>query len=467
MICLSVGEFLDLHHVLAAMVEQKLGALRVLPQSVQGLVSNGELKTPEGRIPETDHQWLELLDLAVTPFELRRYVREQGTERRVLDLFIRFLISKESHSPADIEKVDWLLTSMFRNREAQSKLQGGWYKNEIQELLKDFEFPPFSRRVEELLAGFPPLLEEIKYAERFSQLTESRTIERGRELKSQFGEEFFHPLVLAATVNYNLLLESKLQRLLRTAADQLPETHELRETIGPDPEKALQTDYRMAINANVFWRVGELEKKRRMEEEQAEQQRNKEARQKPEPPKVAVNREPSELENLRELMKQRGIDPSRQAQRLRDRLRDIKARFQRNPGFTSIPTGLGTLRFDDWELKALRQEQLEGDESFQSQVAGNISYALGIILRVQEEIYAYYETKGIESQWKSHCEALFYLRHEGRRHKKELENLVTKSKNLGLLEKAQQIGVTITKLESTLEKITGLKEPSWLVEAVH
>ncbi|MBI4460462.1 MAG: hypothetical protein HY648_10450 [Acidobacteria bacterium] len=457
---LTVKEYVQVHNILSAVVEHKLGNLRVIPERTKELLQARDAHSSEEADTTTRQQWLKLLDLAVTPFELRSYVTEAAPDEQALQLLIRFLIFKESHSQADIEKVDWLLTHLFRSREQKGQQQGAWYKNEIQDLLGNTEPLSLSRETEELLAEIPPLLEEIRYAEKFAKLTEARVVERGRELKNRFGEEFFHPIVLAAIVNYNLLVEKQFQKLFREAAQQAPKTGELRETV-LDPDKVLQTDYRAVTQA--FWQVGESERKR-MEEEEAERQKAKDLQEMLETAPATMRPEPTADESFEQKLARRGVDARRQAQRLRDRHGDMTARFQKNPTFTSMPTGTGVLALTDWEANALRLDFFKGDESFRAQIAREISYSMAIVVSIQEELAGYYATKGTEHLWKTHCEALCYLFHEGERQAEPLEKLVAESRKRGLLEKSNQIAQTAAKLHSALAKIRALNEPAWLSE---
>lgn len=445
-----VKEFLYLHCILTEIVEQQLGQLPFAPPSGEDLLLNEENSNPCGKVPEPQQKWLELLDMAVAPHLLRRYILEHDSTEQNLQLLIRFLVAKKKHSPADIEKVEWLLTHLFRTREERCQLVGGWYRNEIQELLGDTDPKPLTRSMEDLLSEFPPMLEEVKDLSKFSQITDSRIIDRGRDLKSRFGEGFFHPIVLAAIVNYNLLLEKKFQRLFLEAVQQLPPTSQLKEAIMAAPDDVLQTDYRR--NSNAFWELGKQEKE--------STGRVKEFRAAP----VSANASTMSPETAEERMNRMGIDSGRHAERLRARIRDMGERFQTNHTITSVPMGAGTMLLADWELNALRNNYSESGEDFRAQLARNISYAVGIVSRVQEELPAYYETKGIDHLWKPHCESLLFLLHEGRRRKSALDVLAADSNKRGLFDKAKQIAQTKARLESALEKIESLNEPNWLRE---
>jgi hypothetical protein len=465
---LTAREFYQLHRMLSAMAEPLLGPLHAIPLEVERLLHASTRSGIEDMSASpSEVQWLELLDLAVPPDQFRRYITNMVPDEQCLRLFVRFIASKKAHSSADTRKVEWLLTHLFRLHEKHSLSERGWYKDEIEELLQISEPKPLSRSAEEVLAEFPPLLDEIKFSERFSQLTESRLILRGRELKGRFGEEFFHPLVLAAIVNYNLLLAKKFQRLFDKAVTRLPESSELRETIAANPEKLLQTDYHESIS--TFLQLGHSES----EQEQAQKPESASEPQAAPDLKVEVSEsseqpEDSGPDTIEKRMSQLGIDPARQAQTLREKTRDAAKRFRSAPPTSStistISTGFSSMLLADWEINALRQDLSELEDSFRGQFARNISFAVGIVLRIQEELQAYYETHGKGYTWRTHCQALYYLRHEGHAHMKVLNDLITDCKKRGLSEKARQVSVTTAKLEAALQRVGGLSEPDWLVE---
>jgi hypothetical protein len=434
---LTTGEFHRLHGLLREMIEEVMGPFYVMPQAMTpGL----EPKT----ISRAEEQWLELLERAVSLDAFRRYLeRKTIADEQSLELLIRFVVSRKTHAPADMRKVEWMLTHLFRMREEQSN-RPGWHEQEIEALVAGDEPKALSRHAEDLLAEFPPLLDEIKRAERFSELTESRVILRGRELKGRFGEEFFHSKVLAAIVNYNLILKRKFQTLFEKAVHRLPQTEELRETIATNPDELLGAEYQETIS--TLWRLGELESE-------------SEAEPSPRHPLEA------DLEAVDRQMTQLGIDTTRQAQSVREKTRELSLRLQNSsPATSSVSTPFGTLLLAEWEANALRQSRVELEDTFRGQFARNIAFALGLILRIQEEVQAYYETKGTAHLWKSHCQALFYLRHEGQAHGKLLEELATDCRNRGLLQKADQISQTAAKLETALARIGNLAGPPWLLE---
>jgi len=75
---------------------------------------------------------------------------------------------------------------------------------------------------------------------------------------------------------------------------------------------------------------------------------------------------------------------------------------------------------------------------------------------MDEELPAYFETKGAEHLWKRHCDALLYLLYEGRRQLEVLGELARSSEKRGLPDKSKQLLSTAEKLEGYLGRVAGL-----------
>ena len=200
------NEFVQLHSIFADIAKDPLGGSPPLPQCVQEIQGHSGSPHADAAVSEDALRWLELLNMGVDPHRLRQALQKPETDEATIRALIRYLVSKKSHLPLDREKVDWLVTHLFQVWEERDRDPGGSFSTEIEAILAGCDFPPLSPHCEELLMEIPSLLDELTSVQRFSQITESRIIQRGRNLKSQFGDEFFHPTVLAAIFNYNLFL---------------------------------------------------------------------------------------------------------------------------------------------------------------------------------------------------------------------------------------------------------------------
>ena len=428
----SRSEFFLLYSIYTAIMERELGHGVSLPSYVEEELA-GVSSAPEQAVQETAEQWLALLSLSVTPYRLRNYIKEQDIDEPTLRALIRFLAGKKTHVHTDRDKVDWLTTYLFKKREERQGKPIGWPKIEMQEILQGFEFPPLKQYAADLLMEFPSLLDEAGYFESFSQITESRIIPRARDLKNQFGEDFFHPEVLAAIINYNLLFGKKFHKLLEEVMAKVHEfAHAQSGGTATDTNELLQRDYR--ATTDTFQQLGELERKEETATAQA-----------------------SNLGKLKDQqLKELGIDSMREAQGLQGRVQELSMRLKSNQGMTSIPNTFAPLPLSEWESAAFRTQLPESEQSFRADFTRSICYAIAIISRIYEEIQLYHEKKGTEFLWKKHYDSLVYLLYEGRKHKESLLRVAILSQQRGLLEKAKQLQLTAEKLDAVLAKLAAL-----------
>ena len=431
---ITFQEFFALHVFYCEIVEKELGSSFPLPRSVEEALSHNSSASAAEVVGELQRQWLSLLDLAVNPHQLRSIVIEQKMGESSLESLIRFLAAKPVHSQADRDKVDWLTTHMFKLREERSRQPVGWPKSAVLEILRGFEFPPLTRYAEDLLNEMPSLLDEIRYFETFSQVTDSHIVQRGRDLKNQFGEEFFHPDVLTAIVNYNLLFGKRFHELFQGTVQKVHDFAQARpEAIPPDAQQLLQSDYRST--ADAFRQLGDLGRKEGLQQVA---------------PSVA------EGGSLEQQLKNLGIDSAQETVNLRNRMEELAMRLRTNLGITSIPNPFSPLPLQEWESSAFRTQYAESEQTYRAEFAHAVRHAIAIISRIYEEIPLYQDKKGTEYLWKKHYDALVYLLYEGRAHRETMLRLAVVSQQRGLLEKAKQLQLTAQKLDTSLAKVAAL-----------
>ena len=432
---INLSEFLLLHEVFIGIVEKELGHPIPLPQDIREAKS----ATAEQATSEPCRQWLALLDLAISPHKLRGYVATNDPEEPTLVALVRFLVFKRPHSEIDRDKLDWLLTHLFKKREERRGSPTGWPRKEIQEILAGVEFPPLGREAEDQLMEVPALLDEIKYFTSFHQITDSRAVERGRSMKNHFGEEFFHPDVLAAIVNYNLLLGKKFYGLIQEVSQKV---HEFAQSgqgeATPDTKELLQDDYR--ATANAFRDLGEIDRKELP----------------PAPPPPPTTEETATKTSLEQQLRHLGVNPDQEYLNLRNRIQELSMKFRSNLQTATVPNQVTPVHLHEWETGAFRAKYADDEETFRAEFARTVCHAIALVSRIYEEIPLYSEKKGSEFHWKKHYDSLVFLLYEGRKHKELLLSLSAASDQRGLHEKAKQLQVTAEKLNTAVEKAAGV-----------
>jgi hypothetical protein len=430
----TIKEFRDVHTIYQTLLQGELKHAFPLPQLAEALLDPKKTPDESQPVPRTAEEWLGLLDLAITPHMMRSYFNERGTEDALLRGLIRFIASKKSHSQEDRDKVDWLATHLFKLREEQKKRPTSWPKTEVMEILDGFEFPMLSRYAEDLLMEMPALLDEVKYFEHFNQVTDSRIIQRARDLKNQFGDEFFNPDVLAAIVNYNLFFGSKFNLLMQETMRQVHDFAQTGDSRPPTKAEIMDSDYRLTSDA--LRKLSEMGRK--------------------EVVAGGIGNLSSQEATPEQQLKQLGVDVEQEVLYLRNRTEELTMRLRSNLNMTSVPNSFAPLVLSEWEAAAFRTLFPESEQSFRADFARGLCRAITLIYRIYEEIPQYLEKKGTEYLWKRHYDSLVYLLYEGRNQKETLNQLAAASDGRGLPEKTRQLQETIHKLDTGLAKVAEL-----------
>src|SRR3972149_4264586 len=137
----TTREFREIHSIYQTLLERELKHSFPLPLLVEELLDPAKGANESQPAPRTAEEWLELLDLAVTPHMIRSYINERGAEDSSLRVVIRFLVSKKSHTQDDRDKVDWLATRLFKLREEQKGRATPWAQNDGAGVLGGLCFP--------------------------------------------------------------------------------------------------------------------------------------------------------------------------------------------------------------------------------------------------------------------------------------------------------------------------------------
>lgn len=428
------AEFRLIHSFFLGILEQQFERPVPIPDAAQKLLEAEDSSGEDQPLSEAAVAWLDLMGAAIRPCRLRRYGMEKGIEEPAGRALLRFWASRRSRSDEDRDKADWLATHFFKTRQEEKKQPVGWVKSELQVLFKGIPFPPVAHDVQSFLGEFPPLLDDAGYFATFGQIPESRVLERGRELKAQMSEDFCHPAVLAAVINYNIVLGSKFDELLDRAIMEArkaapgTEVHRLQE--------ACRNDYRS--NGAVIQQLADLTRK-------------------PAPEKAEAQMGPAREPLLDEQLERLGVDRSRELSKLRSRVRDLVTKLVADPTVNSIRICGSPLPLSRWEVEALRSLTAKREENLQGAFARGTSRAIAFLVRIYEELYAYETKKGAgDAEWKKHHNALFYLLYEGREHKTALLQLSLLHRKSGFPELAQQLATTADKLEANLARLEDL-----------
>ncbi len=407
---LSVNDFSTLRGLLTEILEEHLHGAVPEPAGLD--------KHP-GEVGDIERRWLVILDLCATPEIMRRAVQERSPADESLIVLMKYLLFLGR--PVDEDRFDWVLTYIFRRR--AEKARTGCLENIGMQIMGMFPGPQpaLSPQAQDVLKKMTECMEKIKTFKKFSELTASGLIAKGRELKEQFHEERHHPTILAEVVNYNLVTGKVFHELFQGAALQSQEL----------AKRLAHADYRG--NAEYMQKVKEswapTEDKTRSGQH-------------------VVIRGP-----VQDPVKALGLDDGRESEKVRFALRSLTAycaipdnRVQNIVRLSNLE-----LQLTEWEARALSTEYPKEDTSFRAEFARSIRQAVAFIFRIEEERDNLHRKSASEFLWKPHYDALVWVYARGKEYVEEMKLFAETVSKRGLTEKEQQILKSAARLTEALE----------------
>jgi len=222
----SLRELLDLsavHGLYARILEERLG--HPIPPH--------EIKTEDpSTLAITMQQWLNLLDLAITPVLVRDALKT-APQREALEALLRFYILRGSLADDDRDKADFLATHLYRHPpswlgtgvrtpgQTEDADFAADFERELILIVGEAQVPPIPEERRQLVREFEFIRQEVGDIRHFEQLTDSGVVQRVRDIKHALGPSFYHPHALARVASYNAYFGRRFDELFHQAAEEI------------------------------------------------------------------------------------------------------------------------------------------------------------------------------------------------------------------------------------------------------
>lgn len=182
------------------------------------------------RLEAIDRRLTELIgsldeeDTKVTPDLLRQFFRRvKNYDEKILSQLVRFYLYAHVGGPWPTERLDKIDFLLARLSEEMDDRTGELVLRDHHRLTEIFqgiwgqlgEAPPGDQLIEERRAAIDAVRHEMGQVESLDALNESALIRRYRELKHGLGSFYFHPELLLAIQETNLVFKSRIQKLYR------------------------------------------------------------------------------------------------------------------------------------------------------------------------------------------------------------------------------------------------------------
>jgi len=230
----ELQDFNTVNNFYLGLLEKSLGHSVPIPATIQnaGSSASGEKAADEYK------NWLDLLDLAITPPIVRDALKvTPGFE--IAHALLRYLAAKASPRSGDRDKMDCVITYLFRNPPQSAGGPPAWQRPEVDSsyffvsqaslafqgdlyrALEGMEFSNLPQEHAQLIAEFEYLYQELEEFRHFDQIMDSGIVQRVRELKQSLAKSFYHPSALAPIAVWNDVFGRKFDELFHDAAKQI------------------------------------------------------------------------------------------------------------------------------------------------------------------------------------------------------------------------------------------------------
>jgi hypothetical protein len=229
---LELQDLSSVHKFYVELLEKSLGHRVPAPADIEKAVpSSAEAQTLAAA---GLRDWLDVLDLAITPPVVRDALRSMP-DFTIAHALLRYFAHKASPRAGDRDKTDCIVTHLFRNPSGST----AWHRPDVDSLyiaisqaalafeaelyraLGDVQQESMAPEHLQHLREFEFLYQELDEFRHFDQIMDSGIVQRVRELKQSLGSSFYHPDSLAAMAVWNDIFGRKFDMLFHDATKQI------------------------------------------------------------------------------------------------------------------------------------------------------------------------------------------------------------------------------------------------------
>jgi hypothetical protein len=432
---------------------------------------------PAGNVSALDslRQWINLLDLAITPVMVRDALKA-APDRGVACALLQHYAWKGSLADTDRDKTDFVVTYLFR----KPPLSGDWSEQDgpsqeaeappgkfelaLKEIVSSGENLTLAPEHRQLAREFFFLRQEVDDFRHFDELMDSGIMQRVRDIKESFGASFYHPHVLANIASYNAVFGQRVDTLFHDAIREIKEFAEkvlreggsimtrvhgdvtVKQLADLQESKILGTEYQRSIE--YFYRLARYRKavdlrKGNGESTQKLAQQIAAGRAPGTPPEPGGALSPSATAHSD------GLEDNK-LQAMEESIRNFIRAAGPKTTVPVVPLRHGSLGLLAAETEAFRVEYVF-EKSFRADVARSLVRSVSLIGRMLTELADYRSKQQSAYLWKPHADSLAYLLRLSQESLEHGQKLVTLAQERGLVDKAKAIGASLERLQEQVK----------------
>ena len=177
----------------------------------------GQALEPDQPSQETANEtlaWFQQLDAQIQVHQLRQFLQTTAlANESVLRDLLTYHLHKQSKTPSDRDKIDFLLVQYF-SLCAPSRLDDADVDLEYVAQVLEPVLGPVEAGLPAWLTSLDSLIASATRSRRLSELLHSGILEQGRKLKTQAGDRYFEPSAMAAFARFSFLMRRVFFRLM-------------------------------------------------------------------------------------------------------------------------------------------------------------------------------------------------------------------------------------------------------------
>jgi hypothetical protein len=169
---------------------------------------------PSSEAIEQARSWFNTLDERIQVHQLRQFLQTTNlADNENLRLLLLRYLHKPAHTPADRDKLDFLLVQFF-SLSCPSRLDDSDCDLEYVAQILEPVLGQVDTQLPGWLAPLEPMIQSAAQFRRLSELFGSRVLETGRKLKVEAKENYFVPSAMVAFTRFSFLMRRVFFRLM-------------------------------------------------------------------------------------------------------------------------------------------------------------------------------------------------------------------------------------------------------------
>ncbi len=213
------------HSFYLELLRKSLGYDVPVPSGLEDLCANAAVDNEQ--TTALLHQWLNLLDLAISP-PMVRDTLQASLSHETAEALLCYFTHKSATSDSDRDKTDFTVTFLYRH----PRIPGAWdvrveldqasaFEQAVMAVIGEDACFALPQEHSQLVREFDYIREEVEDFQTFDAMMDAGVVQRVRDIKQSLGRSFYHPHVLGTVALHNDFFRERFDELFHAAAREI------------------------------------------------------------------------------------------------------------------------------------------------------------------------------------------------------------------------------------------------------